>query len=350
MKVLSNADDVIARTLRTSMLIDGFWERWLVHGIDRDELTNIRSRITTIEGWSEGWLSVSNKMETIAGRLKEQKQLGEAEYMYRAASLGYNLIHWIYPDRNTEKRRWYSSCIRAFHSADLLSPIETWYKQIEVENNKCPGRIRIPSQTRGCIIIVNPIDSTKEELFKYEMDFNQGGYITVSFDGPGQGETYTFNGLRGTKTRWESFMDNLIEFTADEFPGLPVYLFGTSLGASWAVYGSCHPLVKKTVACSPAVQFERLQLPAYFLERMDYSCTLIPEQRAIPDFKSLRYRSPVMVVHGKKDQMVHSSDMYQLYESLPAGKSLTEYEEEGHCCNYRLAEIRQRAMSWFALK
>jgi alpha-beta hydrolase superfamily lysophospholipase len=350
MKVLSNTDAIIARTLKTAVLIDAFWERWLVHGIELHDLAQIRKSFTSLENWTEGWLSVAQRMESSADHLKEQQLWSEAEYMYRVASLCYNLIHWIHPDRNAEKKRWYEECMRAFQCADSLSSIETRYAKFDVDNHTCSGRIRVPSQPVGCIIIVNPIDSTKEELFTYEMDFIRAGFVTVSFDGPGQGETYTLNGLRGTKNRWEHFMDRLIEFTASEFPDLPIHLFGTSLGASWAIYGSCHPLIKKTAAVSPAVEFEKLHLPTYFLERMDFSCTLIPEQRAIPDFKSLQYHSPVLVFHGKKDQMVHSPDMYQLYERLPAGKRIVEYEEEGHCCNHRLDEIRQHALRWFSLE
>ncbi|MDB5053302.1 MAG: hypothetical protein JWM44_1352 [Bacilli bacterium] len=350
MKLLSNIDSVIARTLKTSILFDSFWERWLVHGIEQNDLDRIRNSFTSIENWTEGWLSVAKRIESSAVQMKEQQLWREAEYMYRVASLCYNLIHWIHPDRNSEKMNWYKECIRAFQYADSVSPIETRYVHFEVENHACSGRIRVPSHPVGCIIIVNPIDSTKEELFKYEMDFNCNGFVTVSFDGPGQGETYTLNGLRGTKNRWEYFMDRLIAFAASEFSDLPIHLFGTSLGASWAIYGSCHPQITKTAAVSPAVEFERLHLPAYFLERMDLSCTLVPEKRAMPDFKSLQYRSPVLVFHGKKDQMVLSPDMYRLYERLPAGKRLVEYDEEGHCCNNRLDEIRQRALRWFKLK
>jgi alpha-beta hydrolase superfamily lysophospholipase len=270
--------------------------------------------------------------------------------MYRLTGLYFNLIYWLFPSRTPEKEKWYKECLEMFREADIISPVQTLYECIEVDHHKCAGRIRIPDNSRGIIIIVNPIDSSKEELFKYESNFLNAGFTTVSFDGPGQGESYVLHGLRGTKKRWEVFMDQLIDFISELFPTMPIFLFGTSLGASWALYGSCCPRVKKTVAVSPAVEFEKLNLPAYFIGRIDCSCTLGPEDTPIPDFKKLTYRSPVLVFHGKKDQMVSTADMYDLYNSLPVEKKMIEYEGEGHCCNNKLDEIRQIAIQWFEAK
>ena len=348
MKIPSKTEAIITRTLRTAVLIHAFWDRWLVHGIALRDLDQIRNSLTSIENWTDGWLLVAQRIETSAKHLASQQSWSEAEHMFRVASLYYNLIHWIHPDRNEGKQYWYEECMRTSQHADALSPIETRYASFKVNHHTCSGRIRVPIQPKGCIVIINPIDSTKEELFTYETDFIRAGFVTVSFDGPGQGETYTRNGLKGTKDRWELFMERLIAFTANEFPHLSIHLFGTSLGASWAIYGSGHPLITNTAVVSPAVEFERLHLPTYFLERMDFSCTLVPENRAIPDFKRIKYRSPVLIFHGKKDQMVLSPDMYHLYESLPPGKRIVEYEDEGHCCNHKLAEIRQQAIRWFS--
>ena len=161
--------------------------------------------------------------------------LKESEYLYRQASLCYNLSYWIYPERSHEKQNWYHKCLEYMYKGDSLSDIETKYASLYCDGIKCLGRIRIPSNPKGCILIINPIDSSKEELFKYEKDFVEDGYVTVSFDGPGQGETYTLNGLIGSGTNWEIFTMDLINYTKKSFPTLPLYLFGTSLGATWVL-------------------------------------------------------------------------------------------------------------------
>lgn len=347
MKALSKTDAVIRRTLKTSVLIDAFWERWLVHGVDSKDLAQIRPRLKTFEDWVEGWYSLAREKEHRAYALIEQQRTEEAEYLFRIAGLYYNLIYWIYPEQTSEKESWYRDCLKSFRQADSLSVIKTEYAGLEFDGQKYVGRIRVPESPMGCIIIINPIDSSKEELFRYEYDFVNAGFVTISFDGPGQGENYAFTGLRATRKRWEQFMDRLIEFTLGCYSDLPLFSFGTSLGASWVLYASCHPGIKKSVAVSPAVEFAKLNLPGYFLERMDYCCILAEGKTPVPDYDNLTFRSPVLVFHGQQDQMVLTPDMSALYAKLPAGKEFIEYPEEGHCCNFKLDEIRRLAVQWF---
>ena len=191
-------------------------------------------------------------------------------------------------------------------------------------------------------------DSSKEELFKYEMDFVEGGFITISFDGPGQGETFIYNEVIGTRIRWEKFIQQVIDYASKLFPDLPIYLFGISLGASWVLYGSSHKNVKKAVAVSPAVELEKMNMPSYFMQRMDCSCIVTEEERAIPKFNEIKYHSPILVFHGNKDSMVPNKVMYELFQKLSTEKKLIEYEDEGHCCNNKLDKIRRIALMWFA--
>ena len=39
----------ISRTLRTAQLIDGFWERWIVHGIESDDLNRFKPQLKTLQ-------------------------------------------------------------------------------------------------------------------------------------------------------------------------------------------------------------------------------------------------------------------------------------------------------------
>lgn len=339
---------IINRTLRTAQLIDAFWERWIVHGIDSETLQQGKQKLNSLEEWLNYWETVANEKVNKASILEKNRLLEEAEYLYRQAALCYNLNYWIYPERNQEKKDWYQKCLEYMYKGDSLSKIETRYVSLPFEGIKCPGRIRIPTSPKGCILIINPIDSSKEELFKYEKDFIEAGYVTISFDGPGQGETYTLNGLIGTGANWEIFTMELIKYTKNSFPHLPLYLFGTSLGATWVLLGSSHPDVKKSVAVSPAVDLSKMNFPNYFEERINIACNLDPTGKTMPNFNKINYQCPILVFHGKKDMMVPTEEMYKIYEQLPNGKRLIEYEEEGHCCNNRLDEIRRISLNWFS--
>ncbi|OLN22630.1 alpha/beta hydrolase [Domibacillus antri] len=337
-KCLSTMD----KTLVTASLIEGFWDRWKAHGVKEAHLNRIRESFLTKDRWMKGWQELA-KQSLADAKGADSKE--EAECSFQMAGLYYQLMYWLIPERNEEKRSWLQESLHAFHQADELSPYKTEYVQFEIEKKKCFGRVRIPDSPTGVVIIINPLDSAKEELFTYEMDFLKHHFITVSFDGPGQGQTYTGEGLRGTTERWQMFIDSLIDYTHSQFSHLPLYLFGTSSGASWAVYGSYHSKVTKAVAVSPAFLNEKIRLPDYFIGRTEFVLEK-GEKHMLPSYDGLPYKTPIFLIHGKKDVMVCDDDLYNLFSQFPDGSFLKEYEEEGHCCNNKLREIREITANW----
>jgi tetratricopeptide (TPR) repeat protein len=328
----------------TSRLFEGFWERWIAHGIDREVIEEGKVQFFEVDDWITWFQKSAYSYEKNALILLAQNELIEAEHDYRKAGLYYNLIQWIYPNRCNEKIHYYEQSIDLFRKADELSDVQTKIAKILVEDQYCVGRIRIPTYYKGCMLIINPIDSSKEELFSYENHFLESGFVTISFDGPGQGETFTLNNVLATNNRWDLFLNEVINYAHTNFPNLTISLFGTSSGAAWAIRGSEHPLVSKSVAVSPPYA-NKTSLPDYFKERLEY----VTEQTTniLPDLKEVTNCKSVILFHGNRDVMVKDEDMYKLFVSLPEPKHLVEYAEEGHCCNNKLHEVRELSMKWF---
>lgn len=343
----AQSQKTIGKTLMTTLLMDGFWDRWIAHGLLPSDLKRVRANFTSLANWNKAWTELADEKVMRAEELLQDSSLIETEYMYRLAALYYNLGYWIYPQRDEAKEKLYRTSQTFVYKADSLATTAIHYCEIEVGGYRCEGRMRTPINPQGCIVIINPIDSSKEELFTYEMDFIQAGFATISFDGPGQGAAYTLEGARGTQQRWELLVHQAIEYSKQVFPNQSIHLFGTSSGAAWAIYGSCHPDVTSVVAVSPAVSFkeETVRLPDYFMERLQY--VLEGNEGLIPDFSTMQYKNPILLVHGKQDVMVSTQAMYRLYEQLPSSTKLIEFENEGHCCNFELPNVRKQAMAWF---
>lgn len=339
-----SSERTIQKTLMTTKLFDRFWDRWFAHGIAADGIRDLRSELNHVSIWIEGLHVQAVHYENTASSFLERGLIRESEHFYRTAGLYYYLIQWIFPEVGIEKRQWFQRCKEMFEKADAISDIQTIETSIQVKEQMCFGRVRVPESAKGCVVIINPIDSSKEELFTYERDFANLGFVTLNFDGPGQGETYITQNYKASQANWTLFINQVIDFSAELFPDLPIFLFGTSSGASWAVHGSCHPKVSKVVSVSPACETNS-HLPDYFLERMYY----ILEENAVllPNLDDFSHCKPVMLFHGNKDSMVKDEDIYGLYKKLPNGKRLVEYEDEGHCCNFKLDEIRKVAAEWF---
>ncbi|WP_209121570.1 S9 family peptidase [Alkalihalobacillus sp. BA299] len=334
---------IIDQTIKMAQLSSGFWERWLVHGVDEDDLLTKCPEIKSLNDWISTWIECAEEKKRIALTLENRGFLKEAEYMYRNSSLYYNLAQWIYPESINEKRKWFKECKDIFLYADSLSSVETKYAALQIDQHICVGRIRIPRNIKGCVIIFNPIDSSKEELFTYESDFIEAGYATVSFDGPGQGETYVSGYGKAALEQIKRFADKVIAYTVKLFPKNPIYTFGISSGGAWSVYASCHHKVKKSVAVSPGFPFGTLHFSTYFSGRL-YSFI---EDDGVPDFNKLTFCNPVYLFHGLQDRMIPEQAMYSLYKKLPNNSQLFEYEGEKHCCNNRLGDIRKNSIQWF---
>ncbi|MDC3425881.1 alpha/beta hydrolase [Aquibacillus sp. 3ASR75-11] len=339
-KTNNNPNTTIRKTLMTARLFDGFWERWIAHGVEKEAVFEVRNSLQDVENWVNGFLDYAFTHYEAA----EKASNAQAEYHYRLSGLYYNLIHWIYPQNSSRKQHWYKKSKELFILADQLSSTKCSLETICIDEHRCAGRVRTPKQPKGCIIILNPIDSTKEELFSYEEHFIALGFATVSFDGPGQGETYTLNGLKGTTKRWDVFLNELISFSKKTFHDLPIYLFGTSSAGTWSIYGSANRYIDKAVAVSPAFG-NGVSLPEYFTERLNYVIedneTILPRLKDVSDYKG------VLLFHGNKDVMVSDGEVHQLHSTLPNPKKIVEYSQEGHCCNHKLVEVRTQSTQWF---
>ncbi|WP_337020077.1 phosphopantetheine-binding protein [Oceanobacillus massiliensis] len=358
---MNNATKTIEKTLMTARLFDGFWDRWVAHGILLSEIEAVRQTLLTIDDWVNAFSELGEKHrkealikqeavleEDVKEDLKEnlkEELIEAAENSYRLAALYYNLAYWIYPNRCPEKMALYKKSSELVEKADRLSPIPCTFDAMIIDGIACPGRIRIPENPKGCIIIINPIDSSKEELYSYEQHFIDSHFITVSFDGPGQGETFMQNGLAIRGDNWKLFVDKLIDYAASKFPDLPIQLFGTSSGAAWSVYGSANPKVDKAAAVSPPIE-NGFSIPNYFGERISF-ITEHQQSGVLPNLTSTKDYGPVILFHGNKDVMVADQDIYDFYNSLPSPKELVEYPNEGHCCNFELSNVRYLSIEWF---
>lgn len=337
--------NTIEKTIEMSLKNEGFWARWLVHGLEKADLDLIRGLCTTAENWVYHWSFLALDKENKAKQLDVTGNKVEAEQMYRKSSLYYYLAQWIFPSPTEEKKNLMKKCQDQFLHADLISSIPTKYAMLVVDGHECFGRIRTPHHPKGCVVIINPIDSSKEELYLYEKDYIDAGFATVSFDGPGQGGTFVFQEHKANNKQMKLFVDLVIDYASGQFPNLNLYLIGTSTGGGCAIYGSTNPKISKVVSVSPAIGFNKMHLSDYFRDRL-YTYLEYGDE-GIPSLEGVTFLKPVLVYHGGKDRMVSYEGIMEVYNHLAEGKEFIEYPDEAHCCNFKLGEIRKHSIKWF---
>lgn len=337
--------ETLQKTLLTAALQDGFWDRWIAHGIEKEIIVENRTKLMTLAGWIEVFENQAKKNTQLAEKSAKNNEFEKAEKYYRLSGLYFNLIQWVFPEPSEEKLYWYDQSLLSFQQADKLSNDKIEKYILQISEKRFVGRIRQPQHAAvGVIVIINPIDSTKEELYTYEDDFAKANFGVLSFDGPGQGETLLKNSHKANKSNWASFLEGIIEYASFRFPKLPIYLFGTSSGGAWAIEGGKHPLVSKIIAVSPAPKHD-IKMPDFFRERMSNMLEKF-ENGFLPELKDLQKASNVLFFHGEQDVMVNEKDLLNLYHQIANEKRFITYKNEGHCCNFKLPEVRQRTIKW----
>ncbi|GAA0136338.1 hypothetical protein YSY43_31790 [Paenibacillus sp. YSY-4.3] len=343
---MNYANQTIEKTISISFVFESFWDRWLGSGLPKPTVYELRQRVNGIEDWMEVLQSHADVHEQLAIKMLKQHLISEAEYFYRNAAMNYNLIQWMFPYTGPDKQMWYERCKCMHMEADKLAADMISKAEIQVEGKKCRGRVRIPKHPRGCVIILNPIDSSKEESIKYEIGFAREGFVTVSFDGPGQGETYVFNHCLATRRGWGLFVHEVIGFAAQQFPELPLHLFGTSFGGSWAIEGGSHSKIGRVAAVSPVLG-GGIWMPDYFKERMS-NVIEEGENFLVLNEESIERDRPMLLIHGRKDEWVKDEAIRSFYRRITADRLLIEYPDERHGCSFRMDDIIRAVSDWYA--
>ena len=148
--------------------------------------------------------------------------------------------------------------------------------------------------------------------------FSEAGYAMQAFDLRGHGQS---TGQRGHTPQYTSLMDDIADFVEDaqkRYPGLPVFLYGHSMGGNLAMnYALRFPLGLKAVISTgpwlklafepPAVQVFAVKLLNNLAPSMSIESNL--------DVASLS-RDPEVVKKYQTDPLVHSKVSFRLFSAI----------------------------------
>lgn len=94
------------------------------------------------------------------------------------------------------------------------------------------------SQPKACVLLVHGIGEHTGRYQHVAEYFTQAGYAITGFDLRGHGKS---EGIRGHAPSFDHLMEDItqgIAIVRSNFPGLPVFLYGHSLGASLVIFYS----------------------------------------------------------------------------------------------------------------
>lgn len=324
--------------------------RYLAEGVPYGEWLRIRDSIATFDQWCEGWSAFARMAEADAARAIDQGLTATAAADLSRATLYYcfgQLLFWHAPD---EKRIAYENCARVWRQAAAYldppqQPIEISYRGVMMR-----GYLRLPKGVSRppCVILLGGLDSTKEELQVISHLCVQRGLATLSFDGPGQGETFSKMKLDADFVESIFAVLDFVERLPDIDPNR-IGIIGRSLGGYYAPRAAALDKRIKAAAAWGAMFHLRnwRTLPPLTSAGFVYTTgsRTIEDARAYIESIDLadvahEIRCPLLIVHGGADVITPTENMTLMRDAARGPVEVLFWEDSGHCVHDRAHIVR----------
>ena len=176
------------------------WEaRFTVNGVAASDFHDVLGSLTSWDDWCRAWSERAQVHEDLGREALHAKQFVSAGEHFARAAVTYHFAKYLFVQDMTQMRAAHMKAVACRKLAlPHLRPAGE-YVRIPFEGKSFAGILRRPADAARPPIVVMcmGLDSAKEEMESYETLFLARGLSTLSFDGPGQGESEYDFAIRG---------------------------------------------------------------------------------------------------------------------------------------------------------
>jgi 2,6-dihydroxypseudooxynicotine hydrolase len=315
----------------------------IANGVDYNDFVRATGSIERWEDWLDAWIATGDRHLALArDALAWHRKLSGGEALMRAA-VSYHFAKFVWvldADRHRQTTLAAASTMRDAHA--LLDPAAQRIA-VPLDGGDAVGNLRRPSgrDSAPVVILLPGLDSTKEEFWRWENVFLRRGMATLSFDGPGQGETGLVLAIRP---------DYEVAVTAaiDALGGLAgldldrLGAVGVSLGGYYVARAAAGDARLRAVAGVSGpfdLSAEWESMPALTRDTFAHHCGACTELEARERAAELtlegvaeRIRQPFLVIAGRQDRVVPWEQTKRIADAAPNSEWVL-YEEGTHVCN-----------------
>lgn len=322
-----------------------YMHRLLAEGVHYRDTLDMRERVTKFDEWCPVWSQWARAAEERADRALTEGFTKTTGLELARASLYYFFAQFVLWSDPSAKRLAYQNCVRTFKGASAYldppqRPVQIPYGPITI-----PGYLRVPTESRRppCVILIGGLDTTKEEQLVISNLCVQRGLATLSFDGPGQGETYYKMKLN---PEFHQAVAAVLDFAQEcpEVDGERLGVIGRSLGGHYAPrIAALDKRVKAAVAWGAMYHLRNYSsLPPLTQSGfLDVTGSKSLEE-VRPYFESVdldgiasNIACPLMIVHGGLDNITPTENATLMQEQASGPTELLFWEDSYHCVHDR---------------
>ena len=350
--VLATADVRLER-VKTS------WrQRLLANGVEPFDYETTVGRIERFEDWPDAWAELGRQHEQRADEAERAGRAITAAGFRRLAALAWHFGYFAHPRPLApwlEAQRHKADLFR--RAAPYLSPPASLL-QVPFRETQLPAYLRKPPGVNKppVVLFVSGLDSTKEEHTTFEDVILRRGLATLTFDGPGQGEVWEHQpGI----VEWEQAGSAMVDAiqARDDLDSSRVGIVGVSLGGYFAPRcAALEPRIRAAAACGGLFALgdrdvsDTLHGPRafHFWNTDEVAILHSVLERSTLDGIIQRMDRPLLVVHGKRDDITPVAGARRMYDAAGGPKDWVLFGEGNHVCNNIPHLYRPLVADWLA--
>ncbi len=330
--------------------------QFLHSGISAADLDDVLGRVTSLDSWVEEWQKLARRNEE-AGRTElAAGRRAEAARRFLTAAAAYNFSQYVMFVDIARKRELHQACVRAYaQAAPLLEPPARSFL-IPYRHHLVKGWLRVPPGPGPAPVVTlfHGTNGVKEELHWWTDALLDRGLATLTFDGPGLGETFhRLSMVAEPRPLWDAIF-RAIEADPALDPDA-VALGGTSLGAYMAIRMAAHdPRVRAVAAVSPPYAISiywnltlagmRRELAALYGATLEEMAPVVARMTLADSLPGLR--APLLIVGGGHDLITPGEEARRIFDEARSERQLIFYPAGAHDCFNMLGDLRPRVAGW----
>lgn len=342
-----------------SYLWKNYVHRFLAEGANYRDLLDLQQRIKTIHEWSARWSDMAHTYEQRAEIALDNGFPTTAGVGLARAALYFFFGQFLLWDDGAVKRVVSDNAARAFRrAAPYLDPP---LHAIEIPFNSIvmPGYLRLPGGATKppLVLLLNGLDTTKEEQLVISTLCVERGLATLMFDGPGQGETFHKMKL------WPGYTDAIVAALdfAEKLHSIDCHrigVIGRSLGSHYAPrVAAIDDRVKAAVSWGAMFHLHNFRtIPELTRSGFLFVTSSSSIEEAEPYFSSVdlapfapSITCPLMIVNGGLDPITPPENIEMMRAAVKGPTEVLFIADSNHCVHDR-PHICRPAMADFMRK
>jgi len=324
--------------------------RFLADGVQYRDLMDIRAATPDWSAWPQTWSQTATEAEKRGDSALERGATLTAATEFARASLYFHYGQYLLFDDLDTKKRIHDRKRDAFKRAAPLFDVPMERVSIPFDGVQMAAYLRVPPNFKKppCVILLGGLDTTKEDYLSIADLCLRRGLATLTFDGPGQGETVF-------EMRWRKDFERAIFAVLDfletraEIDANRIGIIGRSMGGHYAPKAAAMDKRIKALAAWGVMYHLRnlASVPARTLEGFIFVSGSRNLAEAEDFYSSLdlstyapRIECPTLVVHGGLDAITPIDNATSLVKDLKGKVETLIWDDSIHCCHDRAHIVR----------